>query len=115
MLEQPGSNSSVRGVDRAVVAEPLDDRGEVLGRRAAAAADDVQPELGDEPLVRVGEPVGREVVVRVTVDDRRQPGVGQAREIVRVLREVAQVLGHLHRAGRAVDARSRRGASPRAR
>ena len=49
--------------------------------------------------------VGREVVVRVPVDDRRQTGVRQARqERARVLREVAEVLGHLGRAGRAVHA-----------
>ena len=36
-------------------AEALDDGPEVLGRRAAATADDVEAELGDEALVRVGE------------------------------------------------------------
>ena len=48
---------------------------QVLGRRAAAAADDVEAELADEALVRVGEQLRREVVVRVAVDDRRQARV----------------------------------------
>ena len=90
---------------RAVVAEPRDDLLEVLGRGAATAADDVEPELVHEAFVRFRERVGREVVVRVAVDHRRQARVGQRREVrARVLREVAQVLGHLGRAGRAVHA-----------
>ena len=65
----------------------------------------MSPNSVDEALVRVGERVGREVVVRVAVDDRRQARVGQRREVrARVLREVAQVLGHLGRTGRAVHA-----------
>ena len=80
MDEQPGSNSGVARHRRGRVADALDDRAQVLGRGAAAAADDVDAELGDEALVRVGEPLGREVVVRVAVDDRRQPRVRQARE-----------------------------------
>jgi hypothetical protein len=62
------------------LAEPLDDRGEMRGRRAAAPADDVQAELGDEALVRVGEAVGGEVVVGVAVDHRREARVREARQ-----------------------------------
>ena len=77
----------------------------MLGRGAAAAAHDVEAELADEALVRLGQAVGREVVVGVAVDHARQPGVGERRqERARVLREVAQVLGHLGRPGRAVHA-----------
>ena len=65
----------------------------------------LSPNSLDEPLVRVAETVRREVVVRVPVDDRRQPRVREARqERAPVLREVAQVLGHLGRTGRAVHA-----------
>ena len=95
-------------------ADAFDHRAQVRGSGAAATTDDVEPEVGDEALVRVGEHLGREVVVLTPVDDRRQPGVGQAREEgAAVLREIAEVLGHLRRPGRAVQARSRRGASPR--
>ena len=105
MLEHPGSKSGVARHRHRVRAEALDDRAEVLRRRTAAATDDVDAELADEPLVRVGEPVRREVVVRVTVHDRRQPGVRQAREErARVLLQVLEVLGHLGRAGGAVQA-----------
>ena len=86
-------------------ADAVDHRFEVRGGGAAAAADDVEAELGDEAFVRVGESLGSEVVVHVAVDDRRQTRVGQARqEGARVLREIPQVLGHLARAGRAVHA-----------
>ena len=85
-------------------ADAFDHRAQVRGRGAAATADDVEPELGDETLVRVGERLGREVVVLAPVDDRRQAGVRQAREEgAAVLGEVAEVLGHLRRAGRAVQ------------
>ena len=101
----PGSYSGVRGTGARSSPSRSTTAREVRGRGAAAAADDVEPELGDEALVRVGERLGREVVVGVPVDDRRQPGVRQARKVgARVLREVAQVLGHLGRAGRAVEA-----------
>ena len=86
-------------------ADAFDHGAQVRGSGAAATADDVEPELGDETLVRVGERLGREVVVLAPVDDGREPGVGQAREEgARVLREVPEVLGHLRRAGRAVQA-----------
>ena len=59
----------------------------------------LRPNSSTKRVVGLGQRVGREVVVRVAVDDRRQARVGQAREVrARVLREVPQVLGHLGRA-----------------
>ena len=105
MLEQPGSKTGSRGTGTGSGPSRSTTAREVLGRGAAAAADDVDPELADEALVRVGEQLGREVVVRVAVDDGRQPRVRQAREErARVLLQVAKVLGHLVRTGRAVEA-----------
>ena len=93
------------GDGSAVVPEPLHDRGEVLGGRAATAADDVESELADEPLVRVRKEFRREVVVRAAVHHRGQSRVRQAREErAAVLREIAQVFGHLDRTRRAVEA-----------
>ena len=75
---------------RSEVAAAVDDGRDVLGRRTAAATDDRHAEFGDEALVEIGELLGREVVVHVAVDDRRQAGVGQARDgDARVLRERA--------------------------
>ena len=55
--------------------------------------------------VVLGQLLGREVVVHLAVDHRRQAGVGQARDRhAGVLAEVAEVLAHLGRAGGAVDA-----------
>ena len=63
------------------------------------------PSSADVAAVEVGELLGREVVVRPTVDDARQAGVRQHADRQRgVLAEVAQVLLHLGRAGGAVDA-----------
>ncbi len=85
-------------------AHPLHHGLQVRGRGAAAAADDVHAELGHEALVGVGQLGRREVVVRVAVDDRRQAGVRQARQVRRrVARQVAQVLGHLPRTRGAVE------------
>ena len=81
------------------------DLGEVLGRRAAAAADDRDPELADEHRQVLGERVGGQVVVHLAVDDRRQAGVGQRRDRrARLSGEVPQRLVHLDWAGRAVHA-----------
>src|SRR5947199_385759 len=75
----------------------------VLGRGAAAPADDVDTELGDELRVVLSELLGREVVVHLAVDHRRQPGVRQARDRhLAVLAQVAQVLVHLAGTGGAV-------------
>src|SRR5262249_55164087 len=61
-------------------ADALDETREVLRRGAATTPDDVDAELGDESLLRVGQSLGREVVVRVAVDDRRQTRVRETRE-----------------------------------
>ena len=64
----------------------------------------LSPNSSTKRVVRVGQRLGREVVVRVAVDDRRQARVGEARQVrAGVLREVAQVLGHLRGTGRAVE------------
>ena len=77
----------------------------MLGRGAAAAADDRHAELGDEAGEVLGQLLGGEVVVHVAVDHRRQAGVGQARDgQPGVLGQVAQVLAHLGRPGGAVEA-----------
>ncbi len=96
-----------RGVapGRLQVLAAVDDRLEVLGARPAAAADHVHAQLGDEPGVVLGQLVGREVVVHLPVDHRRQAGVGQAGDrYPAVLGEVAQMLVHLGGTGGAVDA-----------
>src|SRR5207248_1212714 len=85
-------------------ADAVDDGTQVRGRRTAAAAHDVEPELVDEAVVRVGERVRSEVVVRVAVDDGGKTRVREAREErAGVLCEIAEVLGHLGGAGRAVE------------
>jgi hypothetical protein len=77
---------------------------QVLGRGAAAAAHHPHAQLGDEPGVELDKLLGREVVVHLAVDHRRQAHVGQARDgDGRVGRQVAQVLVHLGRAGGAVE------------
>ena len=83
----------------------LDERGDVLDGGAAAAADDLHAEVADEPALVLGELLGREVVVHLPLDHRREAGVGQARDRhAGVLAEVAEVLAHLGGAGGAVDA-----------
>src|SRR5205807_225452 len=60
--------------------------------------------LADEARLMLGELLGREVVVGAALDDRRQPGVGQAGDRRQaVLGEMAEVLAHLHRPGGAVE------------
>ncbi len=101
---QPGVVGDGSDAGREIGA-PLDDVAEVFGRRAAAAADDRHAHLGDEPGVELGEFGGREVVVHLAVDHRRQAGVGQtADRDVAVGGEVAEVLAHLPRPGSAVEA-----------
>ena len=56
-------------LERSAVPDGLDDAAQVLGGRAAAASDDVDAEFAREAVVRLGELVGREVVVRAPVDD----------------------------------------------
>ncbi len=58
------------------VATGAHDGVEVLRGGAATPADHAYAELGDEPRLVVGQLVGREVVVHLAVDHRRQAGVG---------------------------------------
>ncbi len=83
----------------------VDHRGQVGGRRPAAATDHRHAELRDELAVELGELVRAQVVVHLAVDDRGQAGVREAgnRE-GGVAGEVAQGLEHLCRTGRAVEA-----------
>ena len=84
--------------------DPLDDLAQVLGRRAAAAADQGEAEVLGEVVVRVGELLGRERVGRAVLAEHRQPGVGHAGQAdPGVPGQVAQVLAHLGRAGGAVQ------------
>ena len=53
-------------------------RGDVLGRGAAAAADDVDAVLGDEALEPGGELVGAERIMGVAAAQLGQAGIGQA-------------------------------------
>jgi hypothetical protein len=78
---------------------------DVLGRGAAAAADDADAQLLDETGLVLDELLGGEVVVHLAVDDRGQPGVGHDDDGHPAgLGQVAHVLGHFDRAGGAVDA-----------
>jgi hypothetical protein len=67
-------------LERGAGSDGLDDAPQVLGRGAATAAHDVDAELAGEPVVRLGQLVGSEVVMRTSVDDRRQARVGQRRQ-----------------------------------
>ena len=83
----------------------LDHGGQVGRRRAAAPADGGHAELGDEAVQVLGQALGRQVVVHLAVDDRREAGVGDAGDRDAAgPREVAQRLAHLDRAGGAVEA-----------
>ena len=85
-------------------AQPLHHGGQVLRRGAAAAADQGQAELGGEPLVRVGQLGRGERVPGAVGGELRQAGVGHAgQRDARVAGQVAQVLAHLARPGRAVQ------------
>ena len=82
-------------------------------RRAAAAADDVEPAVGAEALELLRQHRRQLVVVALLVG---QAGVREARDReARDLRERAQVVGHEVRAGGAVEAdgEADRGARPR--
>ena len=99
-----GSGRGRRGLDRRP-ADRLDDLAQVLGRRAAAAADQGEPELLDELGVGLGELGRRQRVGRALLGQHGQPGVGHAGDRdAGVARQVAQVLAHLGRAGGAVQA-----------
>ncbi len=87
------------------IGDRVDEPGDELGRGATAPADHLHAEFGHEAGVVGDEFLGGQVVVHRAVDHARQPGVGQTRDRhAAVLGEVAEVFGHLHRAGRAVDA-----------
>ncbi len=83
---------------------PIDDGGDVRLGGAAAAADDADAVLGDEPRVVLGE-VGRgESVVHLPVPDLGEPCVGDHRDREAAPPgEVAEVLVHLVGTGRAVE------------
>ncbi len=99
MLELGGA------VRRVELGHGVGELADVLGCGAAAAADHVHTEVGDEAPLEVHELLGGEVVVHLAVHDGGQPGVGEHRDgDPRVRREVAQVLAHLLGPGRAVDA-----------
>ena len=100
-----------RRLVRHVPRRPLDstdrlgDLADVLGRRAAASADQRQPELGDEPGQRLGQLFRRERVFRAVGAQHRQPRVRHHRHRdARMAGQVAEVLTHLGRAGGAVQA-----------
>src|SRR5438876_6424081 len=83
-----------------MAAGELDERADVLGRGAAAAAEDVHPALGEEALDLPDEELGRLVVASFLVG---KAGVREARDReARDLRQRAQVVGHEIRDGRAV-------------
>ena len=75
------------------------------GRGAAAPADGGHAELGDEAVQVLGQVLGREVVVHVAVDHRREARIRDAGDgDAAGPRKVAQRLAHLDRAGGAVEA-----------
>ncbi|CAM5610994.1 hypothetical protein KAURM247S_00180 [Kitasatospora aureofaciens] len=78
---------------------------QVLGRGAAAAADQREPVLAGEHVVRLGQFGRGERVVGTVLAEHRQARVRHAGQAdPRVLGQVAQVLAHLGRAGGAVEA-----------
>ena len=94
-----------RAMRRREVAAPLDDGSQMLGGRAAAAAHDVDAQLGDEPGMVLGELLRCEVVVHMAVDHAGQTGIGDAGDRhAGVGGEMSEVLSHLDGTGRAVDA-----------
>ena len=77
---------------------------QVLGSGTAAAADQGQPELAGEAVVRVGQLPGGQRVTGAVGGELGQPGVRHAgQRDPRVPRQVAQVLAHLARPGGAVQ------------
>ncbi len=83
----------------------LDHRGQVVRRGAAAPADGGHAELGDEAVQVIGQALGREVVVHLAVDHRREARIRDAGDgDAAGPRQMAQGLAHLHRSGGAVEA-----------
>ena len=91
-----------------VVAEPVDHRAQladVLGRGAAATADRIHAVFLDEPLHRLAERLRAERILGASLDEDRKARVRQhADRAVPVLGDVRDMLGHLDRARRAVEA-----------
>ncbi len=83
---------------------PVDDGCDVVGSRAAAAADHPHAELLDEVRKVACQFLGGEVIRHLTIDHLGQPGVRDARNRnAGVRREVAKRLVHLFRTGCAVQ------------
>ena len=82
------------------------DHGSQVGRGGPTApTDGGDAELGHEAVQVLRQAVGREVVVHVAVDDRREARIGDAGDgDAAGRREVAQRLAHLDRTGGAVEA-----------
>ena len=94
-----------RSREGACAADAVDDGLEVLGGRAAASAHEAQPELLHELLVRRRQLVGGERIAGAIGPEHGQARVGHAHHRnVGELRQMAQVLAHLVRTGRAVQA-----------
>ena len=75
---------------------------------ATAAADQVDAVLGDEALLPLGELAGAQRIMRVAMHQLRQAGIGLDRdEAAPILAEPFHMLGHLVRAGGAVEADDR--------
>ena len=80
------------------------ERGDVRRLGAAAAADQADPVFQHEALEPLRELGGAQRVTRAAVDELRQPGIGLHRDVPGpVLAEPFDVLGHLARAGRAIE------------
>ncbi len=85
-------------------ADALDDGTQVLRGGSAAAADQRQPVVAGEMVVRRGQLGGGQRVVGPVGGEHRQAGVGhRGQPHAGVPREVAQVLAHLRRSGGAVE------------
>ncbi len=85
-------------------AHPVRQHRDVLGRRAAAAADQGQAELPGEPVMRVRQPGRGQRVARPVGGQLRQAGVRLTGQRYRGVRgQISEVLAHLPRAGRAVQ------------
>ena len=115
--ERCGARGAGRGAtDRRLGDRPLDDRRDVRGGGAAAAAHDADAVALDELLQRLGQRLGLLGEDRLAVGSlQRQAGVGDARDRHRaVLAEEADRVAHVLGPGRAVQADHVDVAEPRA-
>ncbi len=106
-LHGAGDARHVAGLTRQRLGSPdaLDHVPHVLMGRAAAAADDVDPESPHEVVVGLGQRLGREAVDGDAVHVVGDPGVGNdAQRQARVLAQVADRLPHVLRPRGAVEA-----------